>query len=231
MIFKLIAIFSLVLISTVFGQNWNRDRNDNDWNNRNGNGGNNGWNNGGSNGGWNNGGSNGGWNNGPSPWGNDKNNQGRRTTWGETREERLAQSIFDQNRWGGPAVAECPNENIGWARKTWTAGGIRPYYVSKGFRNDFEECLRECQRQPDCYFATYTSKKNCYFLTTSDDDMCQYLKSGHFGEMGEKCTGWEPCPSAYKQCNEPRCTLLSIATIYCNTNDQVKAVTTCIDTV
>jgi len=166
----------------------------------------------------------------PSQWGNDKNNLGRRASWGVSKEDIMAKSIFDQTRWSGPAVAECPDENVGWVYKTWTAGGTRPYYVNKGYKSNFDQCLQECQIRDDCYFATYTGSQNCYLLSTSDDALCQYLDNGHFGPFGEMCTLLQPCPSAYKSCSNPVCTLVSIATIYCSKWDQVAAVTTCVDT-
>jgi len=211
MSFKLIALFSLVLISVVFGQpNW----------------GNNGWNNNQQNGQWTNNGPDGAnpnWNqNGPNQW-----NQGRRNSWGDSPEERMAKMVFDQSRWGGPAVAECPRDNIGFIRKTWTAGGTRPYYKNLGYLPDFEQCVQLCAQKDDCYFVTYTSNQNCYALTTSDSDMCQYMNHGHFGQIGESCSGFKPCPSAYKTCTNPSCSLWSIAQVYCKNNDQIQAVNTC----
>lgn len=130
--------------------------------------------------------------------------------------------------------ARCYNGQEAWDQYTWKIGGIRPdYYVDKGNRRNLDDCVRQCDRDPYCYFATLTYKKRCWILTTSDKAFCRYARGttsgGHFGRLSDtdRCTNKEPCESAYRVCKEPRCTLYSIMERYCRTNDQDKAIDTC----
>lgn len=125
--------------------------------------------------------------------------------------------------------ARCPFfQFFTWYNKTWTTGGIRDYYVSRGPKRSFDECVQDCARQDDCYFASMTHTKNCYFLTTTTSTACRTTDvNGHFGPIREPCAPLKPCPSAYKQCVQPRCSLLSMLKIFCDTRDKQQAFDKC----
>jgi len=139
----------------------------------------------------------------------------------------LARKIFQRD--GTKVHAECPaGDPMNWGYITWKAGGVREYYVNKGRVNSLQECQDICEKQGDCYFVTMTASSTCYLLTTASMAHCRYLgPEGHFGKMVETCDNARPCPSAYKQCFNPKCALLHLSRIYCQTSDEERAIKEC----
>lgn len=128
------------------------------------------------------------------------------------------------------ALNGCPSsQNLTWFYKNWTTGGVHDYYIDKGRKDSLAECVDECASQDDCYYATMTTRSRvCYIMTTTSSVACQTaVPSGHFGDHLESCDPLHPCPSAYKICDKPRCSLLDILKSYCLSHDLDDALQGC----
>jgi hypothetical protein len=130
---------------------------------------------------------------------------------------------------GDAMVTRCPkDQKLTWTHKTWTDGGTRPYYEFGGVVGSFDECLKSCENRPECFFCSmHAGSRRCYHLTTNNGAVCRYHRDGHFGALGERCTPKTPCPSAYKLCVKPICSLRSIIEVFCKTSSKWHAVNTC----
>jgi hypothetical protein len=130
---------------------------------------------------------------------------------------------------GQNVITRCPKvKPRSWIPKTWTSGGIRPgYYINAGRKGSFDECQKACDDREDCYFCTMTASKQCHFLITTHQHTCRMETLGHFGPIGEQCTPRNPCPSAYKVCGKPDCSLQSLVEVYCRTFSKQTALNTC----